>query len=283
MSDAKALDPVLDRLLEGGQGRPATEADLKRMELAAPVPPDLRALYLRDAELFIPGFELFEPAIYEDVNTDRAAYGELSEMVFFADDQAEGFFFIDALDLLGLGAGFIYWVDRGLMGADEVVPIGPSLAEFLAILEEGIDPRMGPTLGQRAIERFAAALEDLPGTVDASPPVDRAAFRKAQEERGLQLTIATGEVLLRANGLYFADAERQIHPLDRMMAVAEGRVAVVGHDPRLGYLGVTRGDWQDLPADRLIAFQDLDHPEDGQILGRFADVLTYWIEEARQK
>jgi hypothetical protein len=278
---APTLDAVLDRILAGRQGRPASERELAGMDRAAPVPATLRALYARDAELFVPGFELFEPAIYQDVNTDRAAFGELADVVYFADDQAGGFYFLDPDDLLGLGAEYVYWVDRGLMAADEVVPVAPSLAEALDRLSAGADPSTEPRLGQRALSRLARALDDLPPGVDARPGVDRAEFRRAREERGVHLTFATGEVMTMADGLYFAASGRQIHPLSSVSPAAEGRLAVVGHDPARGHLAVTRGDWQDLPADRLIAFTDPEHPERGELLGRYADVLTYWIEEAR--
>lgn len=273
-----------DRLtaMIGDKGRPASADDLRRMDAIAPLPPDLRALYQRDAELFREGFELFEPSIYEDVNGDTAAFGELADMIYFADDQAGGFYFTDPGDLLGLGRGFFYWTDRSMMAADEVVPLAEDLSGFLGWLDTGADPRMLPSLGQRAIDRLQTALAARPASVDAAPPVDRAAFRQAREERELVLTRATGEVLLLANGIYFTKVQRQIHGIDRMMPLMDGTIAVVGFDPKLGYLGVTRGDWRDVPADRLIAFPDMDRPEDGQILGRFADVLSFWIEEARQ-
>lgn len=278
---APTLDATLDRIMAGAKGRPASAKEIATMELAAPLPTVLRALYTRDAELFVPGFELFEPAIYQDVNTDRAAFGELAEMVYFADDQAEGFYFLDPRDLLGLGTDYVFWVDRGLMAADEVVPVAPSLAEALDRLASGENPRTEPGLGARALARLSRALDDLPAGVEARPGVDRAEFRRARDERGVHLTFATGEVMAMADGLYFAASGRQIHPLSRVLPAADQRLAIVGHDPTRGYLAVTRGDWQDLPADRLIAFTDLEHPENGQLLGRYADVLVYWIEEAR--
>jgi len=275
------LDTVLDRMLTGRDPRPASEADLKRMGLAAELPAAMRRIYSRDAELFLPGFELFEPAIYQDVNGDRSAFGELADMVFFADDQSGGFFFLDPADLLGLGASYVYWVDRGLMGADEVVPVGETLADALQTLEGGFDPATALRLGDRALARLKRVLDDLPKNVEARPGADPAAFRAAREERDLHLTFATGQIMALADGFYFTGTGRQIHPLSRVMPAAEGRLAVIGHDPARGYLAVTRGDWQDVPADRLIAFDDYDHPENGQLLGRYADVLAFWIEEAR--
>lgn len=281
MTSQTTLADVLDRLLQPGAGRPASEGDFHQMAQVAPMPAELRSLYRRDAEVFVPGFELFEPAIYVDVNARRDGFGELAEMIFIAEDQASGFYFIDAGDLLGLGPGFVYWVDRARMDADAVVPVAPSLGETLARLERGEIPNLEPTLGQRAIARLAGALDDPPPGVDANPPVQRAAFAQAREARGLILTMATGDVLLLANGINFPTTGQQIHALEHMTPAAGGGIAIVGHDPALGFLGVTRGDWQNLPADRLIAFGDIDHPERGQLLGRFADVVAFWIEEAR--
>lgn len=282
MTDAPTLDAMLDRLIGGAVARPASEAEIRAMSLAAPMPAVLRGLYARDAEIFLPGFELFEPAIYQDVNADRSSFDELAEMVYFADDQSGGFYFLDPGDLLGLGPNYVYWVDRGMMAADEVVPVASTLAEALDRLASGTDPRGEPRLGARALARLARALAELPAGVEARPGADRAEFRGAREKRGLHLTFATGEVMALADGIYFTSTGRQIYPLARVMPAAEGRLAVVGHDPALGYLAVTRGDWQELPADRLIAFTDFEHPESGQLLGRYADVLVYWIKEARK-
>ena len=280
-ADRPTLESVLDRILAGAKGRPADAEELAGMELVAPLPAALRSLYERDAELFVPGFELFEPAIYQDVNADRSAFGDLADMLYFADDQATGFYVLDPGDLLGLGADHVYWVDRALMAADEVVPLAPSLAEALERLAAGVDPTTEPRLGARALARLSRALDDLPAGVDARPGVDPAEFRRARDERGLHLTYATGEVMTLADGLSFAASGRQIHPLSRVQPAADGRLAIVGYDPARGHLAVTRGDWQGLPADRLIAFTDAEQPEAGQLLGRYADVLTYWIEEAR--
>jgi len=180
-----------------------------------------------------------------------------------------------------LGAGFVFWVDRGTMGADDAVPCGDDLLAFLAAVQSGERPWLAPTLGDRAIERFRQAVESRPESVEVRPGLEGHAFQRALEERDYTVTYATGRILSITDGIYFAKSERRIHPFEQQRGIENGAIAVVGSDPDLGHLGVTRGDWQGLPADRLIAFTDLDHPEHGRLLGRFADVLTFWIEEAR--
>lgn len=253
------------------------------MNAVASLPEQLRQLYAFDAELFVDGFELFEPAVYQDVNSDRDEFGELSEMVFFADDQSGGFFFLDSKDQLGLGEGFVCWVDRSMMSADEVIPLAPNVAEFLAILRSGLDIYDHTTLGDKSLRRLFDALESLPADVDARPPIDVDQLAATQQRRRLQVTYATGEILMRANGILFGQSGREFFSLDQMSECADGAVVIVGSDPALGHLGVTRGDWQDLPAERLIAFRDVQHPEDGQVLGRLADVFHFWIAEERGK
>ncbi len=282
MMDTDKLSAAIDAYVPVAKRVPATDMQLQKMAIATPLPASLRQIYKMDFQLFAPGFELFEPMIFVDVNSDRESFDDLKRMVFFADDQGGGFYFMDPEDLLGLGADFIYWTDRGLMDVDEVVPLADTLAAFLVRAKDGIDPVGEPTLGQSALRRFAEALEKAPASVDAAPGVDPLAFRAALENRGLMLTMTTGDILMRCNGMIFVDTGRKIYPLDQIVSVADGAVAVIGHDPLLGHIGVTLGGWQDLPPDRLLAFHDLDHPENGQVLGRMADVLTFWIKETAQ-
>ncbi|WP_404385380.1 hypothetical protein [Caenispirillum salinarum] len=277
------IDQVIARVVKGAaRPQPARPEELARMARIAPMPAELTALYTARFDLAVGPVELLEPPIFEDVNGGRAAFGELADMTYFATDRAEGVFFLDMFGRLGLGPGFVFWVERGLMAADEVVPCGETLAVFLAAVQEGRHPWHAPTLGERALERFRAAAANPPPGVDLRPGIAPIAFVQARRGGGLVVSFALGEILKIADGIHFAASRREIVPFHRMRAVAGGGVVIVGHDPDLGTLGVTQGDWQDLPADRLLACGDPEHPETGRLLGRFADVLTFWIEEVRR-
>lgn len=273
------LNAAIDLYVPAVQRVPATEEQLRQMAIATPLPAPLRQLYRSDSALFAPRFELFEPMVFVDVNADRESFDHLANMVFFADDQGSGLYFMDPEDTLGLGAEYVYWTDRGLMDVDEVAPLAATLTAFLVRAKDGIDPVKEPTLGQSSLRRLTETLAKVPANVDAAPGVDPLAFSDARENRNLMLTMATGDILMRSNGMIFTDTGRKLYPLDQIISVAGGAVAVVGHDPVLGHLGVTLGGWQDLPPDRLLSFHDLDQPENGQLLGRMADVLTFWIKE----
>lgn len=173
----------------------------------------------------------------------------------------------------------MFWADRAVMEADALVPAGENLADFLERLHAGTRPGTGPTLGERAKARMLAALEALPETIERGPPIDYSAFTQAREDRGLIVTWTLADLLLEANGLLLSP-QRQIWPFERMTMIAEGGAVAIGEDAALGTLAVTLGGWQDLPADRIFAFSPNTSPENGRLLGRTADVLTRWIEEA---
>jgi len=277
--DILQLETAMTAFWPEDKRQAATAEALARMERVAPLPHPLRKLYERDMTLYTPGFELFEPAIYEDVNRDRGSFGHFEEMVFFADDQSDGFYFLDPSDLLGLGPEFVYWVDRGDMAVDEVVPLAEDLPSFLDWTREGETASNLKPLSARSLERLKLALATPPESVQFGPPIDWSDLRRAQTERQVLLTMTTGRILMMANGMIFTKTGRQIYPLDKIVSIAGGYVALLGHDPSLGHLGVTLGGWQSLPPDRLISFRDETKPEEGQVLGRMSDVLTFWISE----
>jgi|GEM_PF-5114969 len=259
--------------------RPTTASEFKSMNRIARLTPQLEQVYSEVSELGVGEVEFFEPEIYCDVNNERADFGDLAEMLFFANDKASGFFFIDTLDILGLGAGFVYWTDRGLMGADDVVPCAKDVAAFLADLEAGKKPWLASSLGQRAVERFREAVANAPPELLFRPPVNPDEFSQMREEKGLLIPYLTGEVLWVANGMQLQKGDREIYALAQMKPLQDGHLILFGFDRTLGYLAVSFNGWNNIPDDRLIAFHNYDNPETGQLLGRVPDVLTFWIEQ----
>lgn len=257
---------------------PADPAMLAQMRRVARWDEQLEALYSITGDMSAEQFDLFEPALFVDVNSDRDSFGELADLSWFGADFGSGFFAIDVGDVVGLGNGAIVRADRGDLTADSLVPVANTLAEFLKALNAGDAVSQGPTLGQRAAKRLEASLNAMPSTIETGPPLDPIAFVEARA-RGVMVPMPLAALLRRANGLLLGE-QRQIWPFERMHTVADGGAVAVGEDKKLGVVAVTLGDWQDLPADRLFAFKPGQPPESGQLLGRTADVITRWIEEA---
>lgn len=268
---ARAIPRAADRV-------PATPDELRDMQAAADMPAALVALYQLTGELYLDGFTLFEPALFVDVNHDREDFGELAELTYFGADQASGFFAVDPFDRIGLGTAAIYWVDRGWMEADAVVPAGDTLTGFLHDVGEGRRPWQGDSLGVRAESRLLDRLDHLPPTVEPGPPLDPMVFVAARAE-GKIVPVALAAMLERSNGLWLGP-DRRIFRFEEMERLPAANAVIIGEDKALGRIAVTMGGWQDLPADRMFAFAPGSPPESGKLLGRTADVIGYWIEEA---
>ncbi len=258
---------------------PATAAEREWMSATAPLNDELDWLYAATGELAAEQFDLFEPALFADVNGDDDALGELAGLSFFAADYGPGFYAIDTDDLVGMGQGAVFLADRGDLSADALRPCAGSLTSFLRLLLDGERPWTGPTLGQRAEQRLMARLSVLPAGVEPGPPLDPMAFVTAREDHDLYVPIALAHLLEQSDGLWLSP-ERQIWRFDQMQRLPGIAAVAIGQDKRLGTIAVTLGGWQDLPADRLFAFSPGGTPEQGRLLGRTADVITMWIEEA---
>ncbi len=282
MSGREAIEALVARAIADPARRlPATAEELRAMRGAAPFSDELGWLYETACELSAEEFDLFEPALFVDVNRGSEEFGELADLTFFAADFGSGFFAVDAQDLLDLGARAVVRMDRGDTTADALVPCSETLAGFLEALLDGQRPGRGPTLGARAEQRLMDRLGALPDGVEPGPPLDPMAFVTARQERDLYIPIALAEMLERADGLWFGP-DRRIFHFAEMHRVPGAEAVVIGSDSKLGTIAVTLGDWQHLPADRLFAYQPGTPPEQGRLLGRTADVIGMWIEEARQ-
>ncbi|KAG1713688.1 hypothetical protein GQR58_002156 [Nymphon striatum] len=244
------------------------------MNKAARLPHDLARLYAHDAAFYRPGFEIFPAGIYCDVNTDRTAFGLLHDLIFFADDGSDGFYFCDPNDVLGLGANSIGWLDRANLHPDAVIPVGETLAAVLERLSNDEILNTGATLATRAFARLRERFEHgLPEAIVARPPADPKDIFDAWPQRGVSLTFPTADILGLANGMRWPAHGRTLFGIDEITMAENGSLAVVGQDPHLGTLAVTRGDFANLPSDRLLAFATLNEPSHYQMLGRMADVI----------
>lgn len=261
---------------------PASPEELAEMKATAPLSDELEWLYETTCELSAEQFDLFEPALFVDVNAEREAFGELADLTYFAADFGSGFFAVDTRDILDLGARAVVWMDRGDPEADALVPCSETLGEFLRALLDGERPGRGPTLGERAEQRLMDKLDALPPEVEPGPPLDPLAFVTAREERDLYVPLPLAALLERSDGLLLGKG-RRIFRFRDMQRLPGAEAVLIGSDDRLGSLAVTLGGWQDLPADRLFAFEPGSPPEQGRLLGRTADVISLWIEEARQQ
>ena len=278
------LDEMLDLVAPRPLCQPATNTEIADMNRAAPLPNDLARLYARDSTFGMPGFELFPPGIYCDVNANRSNFGLLRDLIYFADDGSDGFFFCDADDILGLGANAIGWVDRANVQPDAVVPVGDDLAAVLLRLSRDEDVARGETLSARALDRLRQRFaQGLPATIIARPPADPLDIFNAWPTRGVTITFPTADILGLANGLYWPASGRTIFGIDKITMAANNSLAIIGHDPVLGTLAVTRGDFANLPSDRLLAIGTMNEPSNYKILGRTADVIRFWIDQQQQE
>jgi hypothetical protein len=282
VSGREAIEALVARAIPDPARRiPASAEELKAMRAAAPFGDELTWLYEATGELSAEQFDLFEPALFVDVNRGSEEFGELADLTFFAADFGSSFFAVDTQDLLDLGAGAVVRMDRGDPTADALVPCSETLAGFLEALLDGERPGRGPTLGARAEQRLMGRLDALPEGVEPGPPLDPMAFVTARQERNLYVPMGLAEMLERADGLWLGP-DRRIFRFAEMHRVPGTEAVVIGSDAKLGTIAVTLGDWQDLPADRLFAYQPGTPPEQGRLLGRTADVIGMWIEEARR-
>lgn len=282
MSARERIEALVGRAISDASMRlPASPEQLREMRAAAPFTEELTWLYEATSELSGPEFDLFEPALFVDVNLGREEFGELSDLTFFGADFASGFFAIDTQDTLDLGRGMVVWMDRGEPIADSLVPCSDTLAGFLERTFDGERPWKAPSLGELALQRLSDRLEDLPAGIEPGPPLDPMAFVEARQERDFYVPLSIGTVLEHGDGLWFGEG-RQILRFAQMERVPGADAVVVGKDSELGTIAVTLGGWQSLPADRLFAFQPGTAPEGGRLLGRTADVIGFWIEEARK-
>lgn len=261
---------------------PASPEELAAMRAIAPLSDELEWLYEMTGELSAEQFDLFEPALFVDVNAEREVFGELADLTFFAADFGSGFFAVDTQDSLDLGPRAVVWMDRGDPVADALVPCSETLGEFLRALLNGERPGRGPSLGERAEQRLMDKLDALPTGLEPGPPLNPEAFVTAREERDLYIPLPLAAMLERSDGLLLGKG-RRIFRFRDMQRVPGAEAVLIGSDDKLGSLAVTLGGWQDLPADRLFAFAPGTPPEQGKLLGRTADVISLWIEEARQQ
>lgn len=273
------IEQVIRAIPDAVHRVPATVSELEQMAAVAPLNDELGWLYEATGELAAEQFDLFEPALFVDVNGDDDALGELAGLSFFAADYGPGFYAVDTDDLVGMGEGVIFLADRGDLSADALQPCAGSLASFLRLLLDGEQPWTGPTLGQRAEQRLLARLSALPPGVEPGPPLDPMAFVTAREDHNLYVPTALAHMLEQSDGLWLGP-ERQIWRFDQMQRLPGIAAVAIGQDKTLGTIAVTLGGWQDLPADRLFAFSPGGAPEQGRLLGRTADVISMWIEEA---
>ncbi len=261
----------------------ASRRELAHAQALAPLPRPLAHLYEKVDLLRIGGVELFQVDDYIDVNTQRRNFEELSDAIFVGSDLAEGWFFVDPIDFMGLGAGFVFWCERGALVADDCVPAAPSLIDLLEIAARGESPWRGPMLGDRAVSRLSVLLEQSPA-VATRPPVDPALFHEPGHP---QLTLRMADLLMQSNGILLPASQRELSPYEAMQPVAgsahdDGMPGAVwvGHGPHEVRYATTSGNgWLGLPADRLLAVAPGVPPEAGTLLGRTADVWARWIED----
>lgn len=290
MTDAQSPDDRLIALLarKGIRGafNPATARQIAAATAAAPLPDPMTRLYLTVDAIRFGEVEPFMIDDYIDVNTDRDPDGELAGMVFVAADLAAGWFFVDPADALGLGPGFVCWVDRGSRAADDCIPAASSLIALFEQAEAGGRPWQAPMLGDRAVTRLAGLLSRS-RAVATRPPVDPALFHAPGQ---LPLPLRLGDIYMASNGFLLVGSGREFTPM------AEA-TAVPGTDPGLGHPGavwIGRGPggvryasttgigWRGLPADRMLALAPGQSPDTAPVLGRTADVWSRWIIEEEE-
>lgn len=271
---------LADLVADPGALVPASEHELARMRRCAPMSEELLALYSLTGELSGEQFDLLEPELFIEVNQDDTALGELADLAFFGADFGSAFFAVDAGDLIGLGEGSVYRIERGDMRADAAVHCAYTLDDFLRQLAEGGASWPQQTLGELAEDRLMAAIANLPEGVEPGPPLEPDAFVSARQERNLYVPLPLAAMLEQANGLYFGP-DRQIWRFEKMYRLSDAEAVAIGQDARLGTLAVTIGDWQAIPFDRMFAIPEGQAAVNGHLLGRTADVIRFWIEEAR--
>lgn len=269
-----------------GSFNPASARQIAEANAVAPLPDPMTRLYLTVDAIRFGQVEPFMIDDYIDVNSDRDPDGELARMVFVASDLAAGWFFVDPVDALGLGAGFTFWVDRGSQAADDCIPAAPSLIDLFEEAEAGGRPWQGPMLGDRAVQRLTDLLSRSKA-VATRPPVDPALFHAPGQ---MPLPLRLGDIYMASNGFLLVGSGREFTAMQAATAVP-GTDAGFGH-PGAVWIGTGPGGvryatttgigWRGLPADRMLAIAPDQSPEDAPVLGRTADVWSRWIAEEEE-
>ncbi|MEQ8766304.1 MAG: hypothetical protein RL885_20485 [Planctomycetota bacterium] len=263
--------------------QPASSSELAEANDVAPLPEPLETLY-RQVDLIRFGeVEPFQVADYIEVNEEREGLTELEEAVFVASDLSDGWFFVDPTGFLGLGPGFVFWVERGRLEADDCVPVATSLIELFEVAAAGETPWRSPMLGDRAIQRLLERLESS-SAVATRAPLDPARLRAPEQ---IALPFRWARVLEHTNGFLLVRSNREAFGLFEIEALPgsgeEARLPgaiFVGRGPGgERYVSTTGLGWRGLPADRMLRVAAGQDPLEAPVLGRTADVWTRWILE----
>ena len=262
--------------------QPASEEQIAEAASVAPLPEPLPTLW-RNVDLARFGkLEMFQMADFIEVNEVRDSFDDLAEGVFVASDLADGWFFVDPTGFMGMGAGTVFWVERGRLIADDCVPAGRSLIDLIEAAAAGETPWKAPMLGDRAVDRLIARLRKSDSVETRAPLDPRLLTAPGQPPLPLRL----GRMLEASNGFLLYRSEREFKGLAAIEPVADTGEADlpgalwIGRGPqgRL-YASTTDAGWRGLPADRLIAVAHGQRADDAPVLGRTADIWNRWISE----
>ncbi len=282
MTPEARLDALLERMgVPVGDG--ADDETISEASEVAPVPPAMAALFRRTDLVRFGEVEPFEIAAYIEVNEDRATYDEVASGIYVASDLADGWFFVDPDGFMGLGAGFVFWVERGRFAADDCVPAAESLIDLFEAAADGETPWKAPMLGERALDRLLRLLRTT-SSASCRAPLDPDRLRAPGQ---FALPRRLSRILEEANGFRLHLSEREFFGLERIRPVEGTGEAFglpgavwIGEGPDgVRYAGTCGTGWLGLPADRMIEIRPGANPEDALLLGRTPDVWAAWIRQ----
>lgn len=220
-------------------------------------------------------------------NTERADYGDLSMGIYFAMDTSSGLYFVDPVDFLGLGAGYVYWVDQAVFGVDYCVPAAENILQFLAFANGGSRdwPNEKP-LGQLAEQRLFDTIK-ASDSVDCGPELtELQLLKQLKESDNFFLPFCLIRILLTANGFILLESGKRFFNLTQIIETTnlnqvEGLIWV-GSAPNGLLYGMTTTEWNGYPSNRVIAVAAGQDINTVPVLGRTADVWTRWIKDEEE-
>jgi hypothetical protein len=276
-----------------GLSAPAGDAELAAARLAAgrQIPAELEEYWrLGGFASSIGQVNFFSRKDFLDVSLDQKSHPAdyLPSAIYVASDGGDGCFFVDTDDSLGRGAGAVFWTDRALRVPSQTVPVGKTIAEFLAAVGAGQHPWVGPNLRAIEMASLKVALDQCRDRWHGHAPAEEEALWDASERIGVRLPIELERLLGIADGMTIPAAgmtvygQARLAPVDTALDLqGQPRAIWFAEDSHGGRYAVTLAGWREPDGGQVVQVQPGELPQQGPLLGPLPRVMVEWLEQGK--
>jgi hypothetical protein len=291
MSDLQRVVSELGQSL--GLSAPTSDSELAaaRRAVGRQIPAELEEYWRRGGFASSIGqINFFSRKDFLDVAHERKLHpaDHLPSAIYVASDGGDGWFFVDADGSLGHGAGAVFWTDRALRIPSRIVPVGETIARFLAAIGAGRRPWSGPNLRAIEMTTLKAALDRHRDRWRGSPPVEKEALRDASERIGARFPVELEELLGIADGMALPDAGVTIYSQDYLAPVdgtldRHGQPGAIwfAEEPSGARFAVTLPGWREPDGGQVIRVQPEQGLQQTPLLGPLPRVIVKWLEQGK--